>query len=40
MHNGNGDAFRHAVWNFGMTIDVGADFAKKWSDAHEFGSTG
>lgn len=40
QHNGNGDAFRHAVWNFGMTLDVGPDFAKKWSDAHEFGSTG
>lgn len=22
MHNGNGDAFRHAVWNFGMTIEA------------------
>lgn len=40
MHNGNGDAFRHAIWNFGMTNDVGADFAKKWSDAHEYGTSG
>ncbi|MCK4087715.1 hypothetical protein HCY58_11725 [Acinetobacter radioresistens] len=40
LHNGNGDAFRHTLWTFGMTIDVGADFAKKWSDAHEYGSTG
>lgn len=38
MRNGNGDAFRHAIWNFGMTNDVGADFAKKWSDAHEYGA--
>lgn len=36
-HNNNADAFRHALWNFGMTKDVGADFAKKWSDAHEYG---
>lgn len=40
MHNGTGDAFRHAIWNFGMTNDVGAEFAKKWSDAHEYGSSG
>lgn len=38
LHNGNGDAFRHALWNFGMARDVGADFAKKWSDAHEYGA--
>jgi len=37
-HNGNGDAFRHALWNFGMTIDVGKTFAKTWSDAHENGT--
>lgn len=22
-HNGNGDAFRHALWTFGMAVDVG-----------------
>ena len=38
LHNGNGDAFRHILWNYGMTIDVGASFAKKWSDAHENGT--
>lgn len=38
LHNGNGDAFRHSLWTFGMTRDVGADFAKKWSDAHETGA--
>lgn len=37
--NGNGDAFRHALWTFAMTRDVGADFAKKWSDAHENGAS-
>lgn len=40
LHNGNGDAFRHILWNFGMTEDVGSTFAKKWSDAHEYGATG
>ena len=35
LHNGNGDAFRHCLWNYGMAIDVGQDFAKKWGDAHE-----
>jgi hypothetical protein len=38
LHNGNGDAFRHTLWNFGMTIDVGSTFAKTWSDAHEYGT--
>ncbi|MGV8155121.1 MAG: DUF6973 domain-containing protein [Alkaliphilus sp.] len=36
---GNGDAFRHVIWNFGMTIDVGDNFARRWSNAHEFGNT-
>jgi hypothetical protein len=40
LHNGNGDAFRHTLWNFGMTIDVGSSFAKTWSDAHEYGTSG
>ncbi len=39
LTDGNGDAFRHALWNFGMVIDVGYDFAKSWSDAHENGSS-
>lgn len=38
LHNGNGDAFRHALWNYGMVIDVGYSFAKTWSDAHEDGT--
>lgn len=39
LTDGNGDAFRHTLWNHGMVIDVGYDFAKSWSDAHEYGST-
>lgn len=39
LHNGNGDAFRHILWTFGMAIDVGTTFASQWSDAHEYGST-
>lgn len=38
LTDGNGDAFRHTLWNYGMVIDVGYDFAKSWSDAHEYGS--
>ena len=33
LHNGNGEAFRHTLWNYGMGIDVGQSFAKKWADA-------
>ena len=40
LHNGNGDAFRHTLWNYGMAIDVGQGFAKKWADAHENGAKG
>lgn len=40
IRGGNGDAFRHTIWNFGMTIDVGSEFTKKWSDAHEYGDSG
>lgn len=40
LHNGNGDAFRHCLCNYGMAIDVGQDFAKKWGDAHEYGAVG
>lgn len=38
LYNGNGDAFRHALWNFFMVKSVGANFAKKWGDAHEYGA--
>ena len=39
LHNGNGDAFRHAVWNFLMTTHcmVGPYWAQRWGDAHEDG---
>ncbi|MGV8145871.1 MAG: DUF6973 domain-containing protein [Alkaliphilus sp.] len=37
LSRGNSDAFRYIILNFGMTIDVGTSFAKRWSDAHEFG---
>jgi len=37
-HNGNGDAFRHALWNCLMAHSVGADLAKEWGDAHENGA--
>jgi len=40
LHNGNGDAFRHVLWNYGMVINVGYSFAKQWSDAHEYGYNG
>lgn len=39
QHNGNGDAFRHALWNYGMAVDVGSSFAKQWSNAHENGTS-
>lgn len=40
LHNGNGDAFRHAYWNGSMVGELGVDYAKKWGDAHEYYSTG
>lgn len=40
LHNDNGDAFRHVIWNYGMCCDVGYSFAKQWSDAHEYGASG
>jgi len=36
----NGDAFRHALWNYLMTKDVGSSFARQWSNAHEYGAVG
>ncbi|GAA0322193.1 hypothetical protein NE235_04270 [Actinoallomurus spadix] len=29
------DAARHCVWQLGLTTWFGADYAKKWGDAHE-----
>jgi hypothetical protein len=34
-HNGDGDAFRHAVWSINMTREIGPDAAKEIGDAHE-----
>ena len=35
LHNGNGDAFRHALWNSLMKHEIGQAMAKAWGDAHE-----
>lgn len=35
QEDGLGDAYRHAYWNALMTREFGADWAKKFSDAHE-----
>ncbi|MFF4951939.1 DUF6973 domain-containing protein [Streptomyces chattanoogensis] len=35
LHNGRGDAFRHAYWNARMTKDMGAGTAKGFADRHE-----
>ncbi|EKB58753.1 DUF6973 domain-containing protein [Bergeyella zoohelcum] len=38
-HQGKGDesdAFRHAFWQALNVRDVGEDFTRKWSDAHEY----
>ncbi|MBO6523243.1 MAG: hypothetical protein JJ971_05410 [Balneolaceae bacterium] len=38
-HNGTQDALRHAMWNALMTYDYDKEYAKKWGDAHESGSS-
>ena len=38
LHNGQGDAFRHAFWAAMNARDVGRDMAKKIGDTHETGS--
>jgi hypothetical protein len=35
LHNGNGDAFRHALFSALNTVDLGAVLAKSLGDAHE-----
>jgi len=35
LHNGEGDAFRHAFWSFNMTQEFGEKGAKEIGDAHE-----
>lgn len=36
LHNWNWDAFRHMLWNYYMYQEVWEEFAKIWSDAHEY----
>ncbi|WP_079478978.1 DUF6973 domain-containing protein [Halobacillus salinus] len=38
FHNGNADAFRHAVWNKEMENSIGYSQAKAFADAHEYGN--
>lgn len=38
LHNTNGDAFRHALWNFLMTTRVSEERAQEWGGAHENGT--
>lgn len=40
LSQGNGDAFRHSLWNALMAKDLGSAYAKRWGDAHEYGSSG
>ncbi|MCX7748374.1 MAG: hypothetical protein N2645_16040 [Clostridia bacterium] len=35
---GNGDAFRHTLWNALMQVQIGTKMAKFFGDAHEFGN--
>ncbi|XP_070560500.1 uncharacterized protein [Ptychodera flava] len=35
VHNGEGDAFRHALWMYRVTKTYGAGVAKDFGDAHE-----
>lgn len=35
LHNGEGDAFRHAYWNALMTKDENAELAEEFATAHE-----
>jgi len=38
LHNGNGDAFRHAYWNVLMVKHIDYDWAYRWATAHEEGA--
>lgn len=35
LHNGEGDAFRHAYWSYLLSKKIGATAAKEITDAHE-----
>ena len=37
-HNGNGDSFRHSLWNALMVKLTGSSWASKWATAHEDGA--
>lgn len=39
LHNGNGDAFRHALWNTLGSAHAGTTYMKKFADAHETGAS-
>lgn len=39
LHNGNGDAFRHAYWNVLMVKSIGLGPAAEFANAHEYGDT-
>ena len=39
LHNGNGDAFRHSYWNCLSSYLTTTSYAKKFSDAHEAGTS-
>lgn len=38
LHNGNGDAFRHAYWNKLMVSSIGSEMAYRFANAHEYGN--
>lgn len=38
LHNGNGDAFRHAYWNALMVKHIDYNWAYDWATAHEEGA--
>lgn len=38
LHNGNGDAFRHAYWNVLMVKSIGLGPAADFANAHEYGA--
>ncbi|WDU82771.1 DUF6973 domain-containing protein [Caloramator sp. Dgby_cultured_2] len=40
LHNGNGDAFRHAYWNAMMVKHIDYNWALDWATAHEEGAVG
>lgn len=39
LYNGNGDAFRHSLWNALMVKLTNSSWANRWATAHEDGAT-